>query len=459
MLAKTVIAQLISRQREYFGSGKTKEIDFRIAQLKKLKRAIAENFETITQALKADLNKPRFEAYLTELIVTKEIDYALKHIKSWTKPKKVSVSLEQFPSYGRICAEPLGVVLIIGAWNYPLQLIISPLVGVIASGNCVVVKPSENAPHTSKLLAKIIQQYFDESYIALVEGDKEISQQLLAQRWDRIFFTGSTAIGKIVMTAAAKHLTPVTLELGGKSPCIVDSDIDIDCTARRIVWGKFVNAGQTCIAPDYLLVNRAIKPELLAAIARYIKKFFGNLPQNSPDYARIIDDKQFFRLINLLREGEIVIGGETNAFDRYIAPTVIDNVLLEDAVMQTEIFGPILPVIAYDNLIDAIALINKLPKPLAIYIFSRNKSLQQQVCSQTSSGGVCINDTLMQFGVSSLPFGGVGDSGIGSYHGKASFDTFSHYKSILNKFFRLDFNLRYPPYQGKLALLKKLLFN
>lgn len=459
MLAQTAIAQIISQQREYFGSGKTKEIDFRINQLKKLKSAIAENFETITQALKADLNKPQFEAYLTELIVTKEIDYALKKIKSWTKPKKVSVSLEQFPSYGSICAEPLGVVLIIGAWNYPLQLIISPLVGAIAAGNCVVVKPSENAPHTSKLLAKIIQQYFDESYIALVEGDKEISQQLLAQKWDHIFFTGSTAIGKIVMTAAAKHVTPVTLELGGKSPCIVDTDIDLDCTARRIVWGKFVNAGQTCIAPDYLLVNRAIRQELLAVIARYIKEFFGDHPQNSPDYARIIDDKQFFRLNNLLKESEIVIGGETNAFDRYIAPTVIDNVSLEDRVMQTEIFGPILPIIAYDNLIDAIALINKLPKPLAIYIFSRNKSLQRQVCSQTSSGGVCINDTLMQFGVSSLPFGGVGDSGIGSYHGKASFDTFSHYKSILNKFFRFDFNLRYPPYGDKLAMLKKILFN
>lgn len=459
MLAQTAISEIIRKQRKFFSSGKTKDINFRIAQLKKLKQALGENFEIIAQALKADLNKPQFEAYLTELVVTKEIDYALKHIKSWTKPKKVRMPLEQFPSYGSICAEPLGVVLIIGAWNYPLQLIISPLVGAIAAGNCVTLKPSENAPHTSRVLAKIIPQYFDQSYIALVEGDKEISQQLLAQKWDRIFFTGSTAIGKIVMAAAAKHLTPVTLELGGKSPCIVDTDIDIEVTARRIVWGKFLNAGQTCIAPDYLLVNRTIKQELLAAIGKYVKEFFGDNPETSPDYARIIDDKQFSRLTNLLKEGEIVIGGETNPSHRYIAPTVIDNVSLDDEVMQTEIFGAILPVITYDNLPDAIAIINSQPKPLAVYIFSRNKSLQHQVCTQTSSGGVCINDTLMQFGVSTLPFGGVGDSGIGSYHGKASFDTFSHYKSILNKFFRLDFNLRYPPYQGKLALLKKILFN
>ena len=458
MLAQTAISQIISQQRDYFSSGKTKNINFRIAQLKKLKQAIVQNFEVIAQALKADLNKPQFEAYITELIVTKEIDYALKHIKSWAKSKKVAVPLEQFPGYGTVCAEPLGVVLVIGAWNYPIQLILSPLVGAIAAGNCVVVKPSENAPNTSKILANIIHQNFDQSYIALVEGDKEIGEQLLEEKWDRIFFTGSTAIGKIVMAAAAKHLTPVTLELGGKSPCIVDTDIDIEVTARRIVWGKFVNAGQTCIAPDYLLVNQAIKQELLIAIAKYIKKFFGASPESSPDYARIIDDKQFYRLTNLLKDGEIVIGGETNAAGRYIAPTVIDKVSLEDAVMQTEIFGAILPVIAYNNLIDAIALINKQPKPLAIYIFSKNKNLQQQVCSQTSSGGVCINDTLMQFGVSSLPFGGIGNSGIGSYHGKASFDTFSHYKSILNKFFRLDFNLRYPPYQGKLALLKKILF-
>ncbi len=387
MLVQTAISEIIRKQREFFSSDHPKDINFRIAQLKKLKQALVENFEVIAQALKADLNKPEFEAYLTELIVTKEIDYALKHIKSWTKPKKVSLPLEQFPGYGKICAEPLGVVLVIGAWNYPLQLIISPLVGAIASGNCVVLKPSENAPHTSKVLANIIPQYFDESYIALVEGDKEISQQLLAEKWDRIFFTGSTAIGKIVMAAAAKHLTPVTLELGGKSPCIVDTDIDIEVTARRIVWGKFLNAGQTCIAPDYLLVNSAIKQELLVALAKYIKEFFGDNPETSPDYARIIDDKQFFRLTNLLKKGEIVVGGGTNPSHRYIAPTVIDKVSLDDEVMQTEIFGAILPIIAYDNLADAIAIINSQPKPLAIYIFSRNKDLQQQVCNQTSSGG------------------------------------------------------------------------
>lgn len=450
-------SNIINTQREFFSSGKTKNIDFRIKQLKTLKQAVVENATSIVAALKADLNKPQFETYATEIFVTKEIDYALKHLKSWAKPQKVAIPLEQIPGTGSICAEPLGVVLIIGAWNYPFQLNISPLIGAIAAGNCAIIKPSEYAPHTSKCLADLIAKYFAPAYLTVVEGDVEVSQELLQQKFDRIFFTGSTAIGKIVMAAAAKHLTPVTLELGGKSPCIVDTNIDLECTARRIVWGKFINAGQTCIAPDYILVDRKIKQDLLANIKRYIQEFYSDNPATSPDYARIINQKQFFRLTNLLQAGEIIIGGETDAEERYIAPTVIDRILPEDAIMQEEIFGPILPVIAYDNLTEAIAIINQKPKPLALYIFSRDRNFQQQICQQTSSGGVCINDTVMQCGVPTLPFGGVGDSGIGSYHGKASFDTFSHHKSILNKSFHLDFNWRYAPYAEKLSLLKQVI--
>ena len=457
MLEQLAVDDIIHKQRDFFQTGTTKDVGFRVQQLNTLKQAVIEHEPDIVEALRADLNKPEFEAYATEIWVRREIDYALKHIKSWTKPKKVTIPIEQFPGAARIYPEPLGVVLIIGAWNYPFQLIISPLVGAIAAGNCAILKPSEIAPHTSQVLADIIQKHFDSAYIAVLEGGVEISQQLLAEKFDHIFFTGGRAIGKIVMEAAAKHLTPVTLELGGKSPCIVDDDINIEHTARRITWGKFLNAGQTCIAPDYLLVNRTIKQDFLAAIQKSIREFYGDNPATSSDYARIINQKQFNRLVEFLKSGEIIIGGETDPSSCYIAPTVIDNISLEQPVMQEEIFGPILPVIQYTDLTEAIAMINARPKPLALYFFSTNKKLQEQVLRETSSGNVCINHTVMQFGVSSLPFGGVGDSGIGSYHGKAGFDTFSHYKSVLNKSFQLDLKLLYPPYKGKLQFLKRII--
>ena len=457
MLAQLPISDIIRNQRNFFKIGKTKDVAFRIQQLKTLKKAVVEHQLAIIEALKADLKKPEFEAYATEIWVIKEIDYAIKHIKSWTKAKKAAIPIEQFPGSGRIYPEPLGVVLIIAPWNYPFQLIISPLVGAIAAGNCAILKPSEISRHTSHILADIIQKHFDSAYIAVVEGGVETSQQLLAEKFDHIFFTGGTAIGRIVMEAAAKQLTPVTLELGGKSPCIVDSDINIEYTARRITWGKFINAGQTCIAPDYLLVDRTIKQDLLDSIQKCIREFYDDEPAVSPDYARIINQKQFSRLVEFLKDGKMIVGGETNPAERYIAPTVIDNVSLEEPVMQDEIFGPILPVIEYSNLTEAIAIINERPKPLALYLFSRNKNLQQRVCRETSSGSVCINDTVMQFGVPSLPFGGVGDSGIGSYHGKLSFDTFSHYKSVLKRSFLFDIKLRYAPYKGKLQLLKRIL--
>lgn len=448
---------IIRLQRDFFKIGKTKDVAFRIAQLKILKQAILENEQAIIQALKADLNKPEFETYATEILVTKEIDYAIKHIKTWIKPKKAEVPIDFFSYTARIYPEPLGVVLIIGAWNYPFQLVISPLVGAITAGNCAIIKPSELSPHTSHLLAEIMGKYFDPAYITVVEGGRETSQKLIAEKFDHIFFTGGTAVGKIVMEAAAKNLTPVTLELGGKSPCIVDSEINLEHTAKRITWGKFINAGQTCIAPDYLLVDQKIKTNLVDSLKKCLQEFYGENPAKSPDYARIINQKHFERLVYLLKDGEIIIGGETEPGARYIAPTLIHNVYLTDPIMQEEIFGPILPIIEYSDITEAIALINSRPKPLALYLFSQNKNLQQRILQETSSGGVCLNDTVMQVGVSSLPFGGVGDSGIGSYHGKASFDTFSHYKSVLKNSFLFDLKWRYAPYQGKLAFLKRLL--
>jgi aldehyde dehydrogenase (NAD+) len=448
---------IIPKQRQFFQTGKTKDVAFRISQLKILKQLVSENKEAIIQALKADLHKPEFESYATEIGVNKEIDYALQHINNWTKPKKAAVPLDLFPYSAKIYPEPLGVVLIIGPWNYPFQLIISPLVGAIASGNCTIIKPSELAPHTSNLITELIKKYFSPEYITVIPGAVETSQQLLAEKFDHIFFTGGTAIGKIVMEAAAKHLTPVTLELGGKSPCIIDTEINLEHTAKRIIWGKFINAGQTCIAPDYLLVNKQIKPNLVNALQKCLKEFYGENPVTSSDYARIIHQKHFDRLANLLKSGKIIVGGETKVEELYIAPTLLENVSLEDAVMQEEIFGPILPIIEYTDINEAISLINSRPKPLALYLFSHNKNLQKRILQETSSGGVCINDTVMQVAVSSLPFGGVGDSGIGSYHGKAGFDTFSHYKSVLQNSFPLDIDWRYAPYQGKLSLLKRII--
>jgi acyl-CoA reductase-like NAD-dependent aldehyde dehydrogenase len=458
MITQQIAVQdILQQQRKFLSTGKTKDIAFRLTQLKNLKQAILDNTDEIISALKADLNKPTFEAYLLEIGVVKEIDYAIKNLKNWTKPKKVATPLEQLPGSAFIYPEPLGVVLIIAPWNYPFQLTISPLVGAIAAGNCAIIKPSEISPNTSSIIAKIFQKTFDPNYIAVVEGGVETSKELLQQKFDHIFFTGGTAIGKIVMEAAAKNLTPVTLELGGKSPCIIDSDINIEYTARRIAWGKFINAGQTCIAPDYLLVNQTIKKPLLESIKNCLQEFYGHDPEKSPDFGRIINQKQFNRLVELLKSGEIILGGKTNPETCYIAPTLIDKVSLDAPIMQEEIFGPILPILEYNNLEEAISLVNNQPKPLALYFFSKNQEYQQQILEKTSSGGVCINDTIMHIGISELPFGGVGNSGIGSYHGKASFDTFSHQKSVLKKSFLFDIKVRYAPYLGKLDLVKKII--
>lgn len=446
----------LEQQRLFFGTGQTKPVEFRLAQLAKLKQAIIERQTDIVAAAKADLGRPEFEAYF-EIATLSEINLAIKKLKTWMRPKRVKSTLENFPSSAWIQPEPLGVVLIIGPWNYPFQLMVSPLVGAIAAGNCAILKPSEHAPNTASVVADLIADTFDPSYITLFQGDASVSQQLLAERFDHIFFTGGSAIGRIIMAAAAQHLTPVTLELGGKSPCIVDTDINVDHAARRIAWGKFINAGQTCIAPDYLLIDRTLKDTFLETLVGAMREFFGDDPSQSPDLSRIINQRQFERLTSLLDNGNVVIGGQTDASTRYIAPTVLDNITWDSAIMQDEIFGPILPVLTYERFDQALSQINAHPKPLALYLFSRDRAKQQRVLTETSSGGVCLNDTVLHIGVPGLPFGGVGQSGMGSYHGKASFDTFSHYKSILKKTFWFDLDWRYAPYKpSKLAQIKKL---
>lgn len=457
MLVTTQVSEIVQAQKDFFATGKTKDIQFRKEQLEKLKTAVTDYQDQITEALFKDLGKPKFEAIVTEVAyVGEEINYFLKHLDKWTKNKPVKTPVNFFPAKSFIVPEPLGQVLIIGPWNYPFQLVIIPLLGAIAAGNCALLKPSEITPNTSKVLADLIANTFEPSYITVVEGDKEIAQELLKQKFDHIFYTGGSAVGRIVMKAAAEHLTPVTLELGGKSPCVVEPDIHIEHSAKRIIWGKFINAGQTCIAPDYLLVHRQIKEELIEAMKAVLREFYGENPAESSDYARIVSEKHFNRLSQFLDNGKIIVGGETDAKNRYIAPTLLDGVNWDDPVMEEEIFGPILPILEYDSLEDAIDQVNSRPKPLALYLFSKNKTKQKQVLQETSAGGVTLNDTIVHIASTELPFGGVGESGMGAYHGKASFDTFTHYKSVTNRKFWLDVPLRYPPYADKFKFLKFL---
>ena len=458
MLQTTEIPNLVQSQKEFFATGKPQDIQFRKQQLENLRQAVKAHQEPITEALFKDLGKPKFEAILTEIAnCEEETNYILKHLDSWAKNKPVKTPLSFFPANSFIVPEPLGQALIIGPWNYPFQLSILPLLGAIAAGNCAIIKPSEITPNVSKVIADVISKTFDPNYIKVVEGDKTVAEELLQQKFDHIFYTGGARVGKIVMKAAAENLTPVTLELGGKSPCIVEPDIHIEHSARRIIWGKCLNAGQTCVAPDYLLVHREIKDQLVTAMKDCLNELFGENPAESPDYARIVSDRNFNRLTEFLKDGNIIVGGESDAESRYIAPTLLENVSWEDAVMEEEIFGPILPIIEYDELESAIAQINDRPKPLALYLFSKSKSKQQQVLQQTSAGGVTLNDTIIHLGSPELPFGGVGESGMGAYHGKASFDTFTHYKSVTNRKFWLDIKLRYPPYADKFKFLKFLL--
>ncbi|MGF1639273.1 MAG: aldehyde dehydrogenase [Cyclobacteriaceae bacterium] len=443
-------------QEAFFNSGATKDIGFRKNQLKILYKALVIFEKNLLVALHADLHKSPFEAYGTELaLVKKEIILSLKKIDRWTKPVKVRSGIAAIPSKEYYYNQPHGQCLIIAPWNYPVQLVLLPLVGAIVAGNCVVLKPSEMAVNTSAVIAELTQTYFDPAYIAVVPGDAEVSKALLKEKWDFIFFTGSTKVGKIVMKAAAEHLTPVVLELGGKSPCIVDKDADLESAARRIVWGKYVNAGQTCIAPDYLLVHSSVKNRLLAEMQKNIETFFGKNPALSPDFGRIINKQHFKRLLDLMQQGSVFYGGNNLPDELYISPTIIDQVKWSDPIMQEEIFGPLLPVITFEDLDVLIQKLTSLPRPLAFYFFSKSKKNQKRIMDQIPFGGGCINDTLLQFGNARLPIGGTGQSGMGQYHGKFSFEAFSYKKSMVIKNAWPDIKLRYPPFEGKLKWLKR----
>lgn len=448
---------MLHAQRAYFGKGECKDVNFRIAQLKKLYQWICEHEQEIMDALYQDLNKSPFEAYATEIgIVKEEIKYTLKHLRKWAAPKRVRTPITQFPSKSFIYQEPYGVVLIMSPWNYPFQLTIAPLAGAMCAGNCAVVKPSAYSPATTRLMAGMIKELFSEEYIAVVEGGREANQALLDEKFDYIFFTGSVNVGKYVMEKASAHLTPVSLELGGKSPCIVDETADIKLAAKRIVWGKFLNSGQTCVAPDYILVQRSVKDKLIKQIGKCIRKMYGKDALANEEYPKMINEKHFDRVLGLMEGAHIVSGGESDRARLKIAPTILDQVDWESAVMQEEIFGPLLPVLTFYDIKEVIQMVNARPSPLALYYFTKDKRRERKVLKHISYGGGCINDTVVHLATSHMPFGGVGNSGMGGYHGKDSFDTFTHRKSIMKKSLLIDVPIRYAPFKNKLALLKKI---
>jgi aldehyde dehydrogenase (NAD+) len=434
------------------------DIKYRKESLKKLLHVITKHEDAIIKALYDDFKKPAFEAVLTETnYVISDLKETIKNIDSWAKPKRVSASFLNFPSSDFIYSEPYGNVLILSPWNYPFQLAMCPLVAAVAAGNSVTLKPSELTPNTAAILSKIIRETFDIKHVVAITGDATIAQNLLSKRWDYIFFTGSVAVGKIVAKAAAENLTPVTLELGGKSPCIVDETANLELSARRIVWGKILNAGQTCVAPDYILVHHKIKDTLVKFLIQEIEKALGTNPEVSPDYARIINLKNWQRQLSLLENQKILFGGQSNRDSLFLAPTLLDEPEMDSLVMQEEIFGPILPLISYQSKADVEKIILSFEKPLSLYLFSQNKSFIEEVLQKYSFGGGCINDTVIHLANNRLPFGGVGNSGMGAYHGKLSFDIFSHKKAIVKKGTWLDLPMRYAPYKDKLKSIKKLL--
>lgn len=447
-------------QKKFFNTGKTKDIDYRIRALSKLKRIIKENEEDILKALKDDLGKSSFEAYATEVgLVYDEINTHIKNVKKWAKREKRKSPIVHYPSKSYVYKEPYGVTLIIGPFNYPFQLVIAPLIGAISAGNTAIIKPSENTINTAKLLEKIINSNFEREYVCVVDplGSKEVVSYLLDLPFDYIFFTGSVRVGKIVMEKAAKNLTPLTLELGGKSPCVVDEDANLKLSAKRIVWGKFLNAGQTCVAPDYLLIHKNIKDEFLKKLVEEINAQFGEKIKESPDYPRIVNDISLKRFSRYLKDGEIYFGGEIDTEALYMDPTILTDVNVDSPIMNDEIFGPILPVLEFDNLKDIILDINKKDKPLALYYFSESSSKIEFVINNTTAGGITINDTIIHVANANLPFGGVGTSGLGKYHGKASFECFSHNKSVMKRGTFIEFKIRFAPYNDRIKLLRKVM--
>lgn len=448
-------AALIARQRSHFTTGATRSLEFRRGALERLATAIEAHEPGILKALQADLGKPAMDAWTAEIgLVQGEIRHALKHLKKWMKPRRAKVPMLAWPGRASIGREPCGVVLILGPWNYPFQLVLSPLIGAMAGGNCAVLKPSELAPHTSAVVARLVRETFPEEFIAVVEGEREVSEELLKQRFDHIFFTGSTSVGRSVMEAAARHLTPVTLELGGKCPAIVcglDDPKSLETAARRLAWGKFMNAGQTCVAPDHVWVERSIHDTFVEAVGRISKEF------QDREGGHLINRRHFDRVVAFLKDGRIASGGDHDAAGLWIEPTVLTDVSPQSPVMQEEIFGPVLPVIAFDSLEAVLSVLRSRPSPLALYVFSNDESVKRRVISETSSGGVCVNDSVVHITGHDLPFGGVGDSGMGRYHGKASFDCFTHERVVLRRSLAFDPDFRYPPPKLSLAKLKKLM--
>ncbi len=456
--AMSIYSEINEKQRTYFNSGATLSYDFRIKNLRTLKTALKANEENILEALNADLGKSMFEGYATELgIVYEEIGWLEKHLRKLMKPSKAKTPITQFQAKSYIMHEPMGTVLIMSPWNYPLQLTMVPLAGAIAGGNTAVVKPSRYSKHTSEMMISILRKTFPEEYIASFDGGHETNTALLEQRWDMIFFTGSPNVGRIVHQAANKYLTPCILELGGKSPVIIDSSADIPLTAKRLAWGKFLNAGQTCVAPDYVLACNSVIPALIEALKKEIEKMFSQDPLKSEDLPKIINEKHYQRLAGLLEDANVVYGGKRDDETRKIAPTIISPASWDDKAMQEEIFGPLLPILSVESVDEAIKIVRSHEKPLALYIFSKKKENIRKVLSSLSFGGGCVNDTVVHLTAPELPFGGIGNSGMGCYHGKRSFQAFTHDKAIMDKALWIDLPVRYAPFKGKLKLLRMLM--
>ena len=454
------IPLLVERLRASFAAGRTRPLEFRQQQLAALARLLDDCEPQICEAIRNDLGRSEIETRIVEThLLRREVEFAQRHIAKWMKPERMRAPWLLWPSSARIHREPFGVGLIVSPWNYPLQLALAPLVGALAAGNCAVIKPSELAPATSSFLAATLLRYLDPECVQVVEGGPSEAEALLAERWDYIFYTGSPRVGRMVMEAAAKHLTPVTLELGGKSPCIVDRSANLRVAARRIMWGKLMNAGQVCIAPDYVLVDETVEAELLTHMAAAIKEFYGEDPRRSPDFARIVNQRHFRRIMRLIDGGgEIYLGGESCEDELYIAPTILTKSSLDSPIMQEEIFGPILPVLTVKSTDEAIAFINKREKPLALYLFAEEARVKRQVISGTSSGAITVNYPSVHAAMTCLPFGGVGNSGMGAYHGRASFETFSHRKSVFTKGTWPDPSLAYPPLSKlKERIIRKLM--
>lgn len=450
----------LEAQRIFYKTQQTKDVLFRKSLLIQLKAEILLREQDIYDALRMDFRKSEFETYLSEFgLVISEINLVLKNLERWARPKRVRSTILTFPSRDYIYKDPYGCILIIAPWNYPFLLAIDPLIMAIAAGNTVVVKPSELTPHTSQLVSEIIEKVFLNEHVIAVQGGVEVATELLAQKWDYIFFTGSVSVGKIVAKAAANHLTPVTLELGGKSPCIVDDSVNVDLVARRLVWGKFLNAGQTCVSPDYLIVHPNIKQELISALKKHIIKAYGEDQELTPDFPRIINRKNLTRLTEMMGNSKIIFGGTVNKEENYLSPTLIDEPSLDSEVMKDEIFGPVLPILSYKDEKDIEKIIWNYEKPLSLYVFSNRKTFIEKILNKYSFGGGAINDSLIHLANHRLPFGGVGESGMGAYHGKSGFDTFSHDKAIVKRGNWLDLAIRYAPYKGKLKLMKFFMKN